>query len=162
MGSIDNSEDVISMDDVTERFAELRDERAGLVEAIEEAQGALNDLGDDADSDDREEAENEFAYARKQLAEFDENDGDELKTLQELIDELRGNGGDHQFEGDWYPGSMIRESYFEDYARELLEDCGDLPRDLPGYVAIDWAKTADNIRVDYSSVEYDGVEYLYR
>jgi hypothetical protein len=162
MGDIDNSEDVISMDDVTERFAELRDERAGLVEAVEEAQGALNDLPDDASEDDRTEAEDELAYARKSLQEFDSNDGDELETLTKLLDETRGYGGDHQFEGDWYPGSLIRESYFVEYVQEMLADIGDLPRDLPGYIAIDWDKTADNIRVDYSTADFDGVEYLYR
>lgn len=155
--------DILSMDDLTTRFAELRDERAGLVEAIEEAQGALNDLGDDADSNDRDEAENEFAYARKQLAEFDENDGDELEKLQGLLDETRGYGGDVQFEGDWYPGQLIAESDFEDYARELAEDIGAIPDDASWpCTCIDWEKAARELQVDYSSVTYDGTEYLYR
>jgi hypothetical protein len=29
-------------------------------------------------------------------------------------------------------------------------------------IAIDWEKTADNMRVDYGSVDYDGTTYLYR
>jgi hypothetical protein len=155
--------DILSMDDLTARFAELRDERAGLVEAVEEAQGALNDLPDDTDSEDREEAENEFAYARKQVAEFDENDGDELEKLTQLLDELRGYGGDHQFEGDWYPGSLIAESDFEDYARELAEDIGAIPDDAQWpCTCIDWEKAARELQTDYSSVTYDGTDYLYR
>jgi hypothetical protein len=155
--------DILNMDDLTARFAELRDERAGLVEAVEEAQGALNDLPDDADSDDRDEAENEFAYARKLVAEFDENDGDELEKLTQLLDELRGYGGDHQFEGDWYPGSLIAESDFEDYARELAEDIGAIPDDAQWpCTCIDWEKAARELQTDYSSVTYDGTDYLYR
>jgi hypothetical protein len=155
--------DILSMDDLTARFAELRDERAGLVEAVEEAQGALNDLGDDADSDTRDDAENEFAYARKQLAEFDENDGDELEKLTQLLDETRGYGGDHQFEGDWFPGQLIAESDFEDYARELAEDIGAIPDDASWpCTCIDWEKAARELQTDYSSVTYDGTEYLYR
>ncbi len=45
---------------------------------------------------------------------------------------------------------------------KLLEDIGDLPSDLPSYIEIDWDKTADNLRVDYSEVEYQGTTYLVR
>ena len=79
-----------------------------------------------------------------------------------ILEELEGNGGDEQWRGDWYPGSLIRDSYFPNYARELLEDCGDIPRDLPSYIEIDWAATARNIRVDYTACEIDGVTYWYR
>lgn len=87
---------------------------------------------------------------------------EELKTLSNLLDELKGCGGDEQWRGDWYPVTLIRDSYFTEYTQELLQDCGDLPRDLPHYIAIDWAATARNIRVDYSCVEFDGVTYWYR
>jgi len=86
----------------------------------------------------------------------------EYATLRAILDELSGNGGDEQWQGAWYPGALIRDSYFTDYARDLLEDCGDLPRDLPHYVEIDWTATARNIRVDYTPVEIDGITYWYR
>ena len=41
-------------------------------------------------------------------------------------------------------------------------DIGDLPKDLPAYIVIDWDKTANNIEADYTTVDYDGVEYLIR
>lgn len=78
------------------------------------------------------------------------------------MDELCGSGGDHQWKGDWYPVTLIRDTYFVDAMQELVQDIGDLPRDIPGYLAIDWEETADNLRADYSSVEYDGVTYWYR
>lgn len=92
----------------------------------------------------------------------DDAEDQEFQTLQALLDDLKGNGGDEQWRGDWYPLTLIRDSYFVDYCEELVSDIGDLPREIPPYIAIDWEKTADNLRIDYSFVEYDGVEYLYR
>lgn len=84
----------------------------------------------------------------------------ELETLESLLSELCGNGGDEQWEGDWYPVTLIRDSYFENCMDEMLEDCGDLPKDLPSYLTI----TVDycTLQMDYTSVEYDGVTYWYR
>ena len=64
---------------------------------------------------------------------------------------------------DWHHGeTLIRDDYFTEYVRELLEDCGELPRDLPHYIAIDWDKTARNVRVDYFPIDFDGVTYWIR
>ena len=38
-----------------------------------------------------------------------------------------------------------------DFTMELLESCGDIPKDLPSYVHIDWEGTARDIMMDYSS-----------
>jgi len=58
--------------------------------------------------------------------------------------------------------TAIRDDFFVEYCRQLLEDTGDLPRDLPPYIVIDWEATADNLRVDYSSVTVGGDEYWVR
>ena len=87
---------------------------------------------------------------------------DELAALQAILDDLKGNGGDEQWRGDWYPVTLISNRTFEDHARELLEDCGTIPKDLPWYVAIDWETTAQNLQADYTPVEIDGVTYWYR
>lgn len=86
----------------------------------------------------------------------------ELFKLQAILDDLKGYGGDEQWRGDWYPVTLIRESYFTDYTQEMLEDCGTIPRDLPHWVHIDWEATAREVMVDYSSIEIDGVTYFYR
>lgn len=126
--SIDNSEDYISVSDITDRVEELRTLREDTPEGEE----------------------------------YDDASEEELSTLEGLLNELKGYGGDYQWEGDWYPGYLIRATYFTEAMKELLSDIGGLPVDLPAYLAIDWDKTADNLKVDYSSVEYDGVEYFYR
>jgi hypothetical protein len=89
-------------------------------------------------------------------------ESEELNTLKELLSDLAGNGGGEKWKGDWYPVTLIRDSYFEDYAQELVQDIGDLPDNIPGYLVIDWVATANNIQKDYSSVEFAGVTYWYR
>lgn len=174
MRDIDNSQDVISFDDITERFAELRDEQDSLVEEYREA--AEENEGEDSPSERLADAINALSTFWDITPEevpdsvealdndADEFNGDEeLATLRKLIDETRGYGGDHQFEGDWYPGSLIRDSYFETYAEELAEDVGAISRDAQWPLGcIDWEKAARELQVDYSTVEYDGVTYWYR
>lgn len=77
---------------------------------------------------------------------------------------LRGNGGDEQWRGGWYPLTLIRDSYFEDYARELAEDIhGHALRDAQWpFTCIDWTTAANDLLMDYGTVEYDGVTYWYR
>lgn len=91
-----------------------------------------------------------------------DDEDQEYQSLEKLLDDLRGNGGDEQWRGDWYPITLIHEKYFVDYCEELVSDIGDLPREIPSYIEIDWDKTAENIRQDYFSVDFDGEEYWTR
>lgn len=129
---ITNSDDLIDVRDVIARVEELRTQR------------------------DEINPEDDLPYS------LNTYDRAELMALESLLDDLKGNGGDEQWEGDWYPVSLIRDSYFVDAMQELVTDTGDLPRDIPSYLAIDWEKTAENLQVDYSSVEFEGVTYWYR
>ena len=135
----------IDMEDITTRYAELRDERADLE----------TDCGD---------AENDEALtdACRALAEWDGDNGEELKELGELIEELRGaGGGDHQFEGDWYPRELIDAEDFEEYAEELASDCYDIPDTWP-HRCIDWEKAARELSQDYSLISFRGSDYYWR
>lgn len=93
----------------------------------------------------------------------DEQGQGELLTLTELLDDLKGNGGDEQWRGDWYPITLVRDSYFEDYARELADDIGAVNKDLswPNN-CIDWERAARELLMDYTSTEFDGITYHYR
>lgn len=86
----------------------------------------------------------------------------ELASLETLLLTLEGEGGDEQWEGEWYPQTLIRDSHFRDYARELCEEIGAIPKNFPNYIEIDWEKTARNIRMDYSAFEFEGVTYWAR
>jgi antirestriction protein len=91
------------------------------------------------------------------------DDATELVALRELLGELRGYGGDEQWRGDWYPVTLIRDSYFKRYAMELADELGAVPADA-GWpcTCIDWDQAARELQWDYSSVEFDGVTYWYR
>ena len=82
---------------------------------------------------------------------------DDLEKI-EAIDTLEREVGS-EFE---YGVTLIPFKDFTDYVKELLVDCGDLPSNIPSYISIDWEDTADNIKVDYSEVEYLGTDYLFR
>jgi hypothetical protein len=139
--TISNSDDVIDSRDVITRLEELRDARQSIVDARDDA---------DATLDDKE-------LAIKTLAEWGDDNGAEFNSLMDL--DSNGDG----YSGDWkYGATLIRDSYFEDYARQLCEDIGDVPKNLPHYIEIDWAATARNIRMDYTSVSFDGVDYWVR
>lgn len=104
-----------------------------------------------------------FEELEDEDAHDDTDDAAEFALLSELLDDLKGYGGDQQWKGDWYPITLIRDSYFVEYAQELAEDIGAINSDLDWpYSCIDWEKAARELRADYSSVEFDGVTYWYR
>ena len=135
----------IDMEEITDRFAELRAERADL-----------ETERDDAEGDDYAEA------AARALHEWDDDNGEELAELEELLEELRGaGGGDHKWEGDWYPRELIDADDFEEYAEELASDCYDIPDTWP-HRCIDWKQAARELSQDYSMVSFRGSDYYWR
>lgn len=145
MSEINNAADVIDSRDVIARIEELQDERQSLADALEEAEA-----DDDA-------AATEAAQAA--LQEWDgSEDRDELRALLALQDEARGYS-------DWqYGATLIRDSYFADYARDLAEDLhGGKIRDAEWPMShIDWEAAADALQQDYTCVSFDGVDYWVR
>lgn len=89
-------------------------------------------------------------------------DAAEFAQLSDILEELSGNGGDEQWRGDWYPTTLIWDSYFPIYARDLLIDCGDISANLPHYVHIDWKATSRDLLVDYTSLDINGLCYWFR
>lgn len=97
---------------------------------------------------------------------LDENDvllEENFPDWEELI-ALRAFAAEaSQYSSDWkYGVTLIKYSYWEEYVKEMLEDCGDIPNNIPWYIVIDWESTAENIAQDYSVVEFDGVDYYIR
>ena len=133
---------------MTKEFSEILDQVFDLRDVIERRE-ELESFKDDHESDPK------GGY-------FSEDESQELDDIVSFMDEVKGYGGDEQFNGDWYPLTFIRDDYFVEYAEELLKDCGDLPQNIPHYIEIDWQATANNILVDYASVEIDGTTYWYR
>ena len=96
----------------------------------------------------------------RDIEQRDECDSEELATLETLLSEMRDNSCCEQWEGNCYPVTLIRDTYFEEAMDDLISDCYELPKDLPSFVnlTIDY----EALRMDYTSVDYDGVTYWYR
>lgn len=143
--------DTVTVSDLsTEDILDIRD-LIELWEELDEIATAREDWENDEGRDDDDEPDD-----------LDDDQGEVYKALAELLDELKGCGGDEQWRGDWYPLTLIRDSYFVDYARELVEDCGYISKDLPGWIALDWERTAEAVQQDYSIVSIGGVDFWYR
>ena len=87
----------------------------------------------------------------------------ELTELETLLDDLKDSGGDERWEGDWYPSTLIRDSYFKDYAQQYAEDVGAIRDDVHWpCTCIDWDQAARELQMDYSATEFNGMTYWYR
>lgn len=90
--------------------------------------------------------------------ELDADEQEEYNALVALQEQAEG------YAADWRHGeTLIRDSYFTEYAQELAEDIGAVKDDTgwPGR-HIDWDAAADELKQDYTAVEFDGVTYWVR
>ena len=67
------------------------------------------------------------------------------KYFDEEEDENLGEEIDEAYQGEWASD--------EEFVQDLVEGIGDLPRDLPFYIHIDWEGTARDIMMDYGEVD---------
>lgn len=157
---ITNSEDIIDSRNVIDRISYLEDERAALADEVDNAKQTYEDAIDPTSclgKEEKKEAKDNWKTAIEKLTEYDESDeGRELKALKALQDDCEGYS-------DWKHGAtLIRDLYFEQHAKELAEDLGDMKDDRWPYTHIDWERAADELKQDYSAVDFDGVEYWIR
>lgn len=145
---ISNNEDILDIRDIIEQFETLESE---IVTKFNEQSHEATDSDDDL-----------FKAWLHQNRHEDEQ-SEEFSILLSLLEDLKGYGGDEQWRGDWYPLTLIRDSYFEKYAQELAEDIGAIDRNAhwPNN-CIDWERASRELEIDYTTVEFDGVTYLYR
>jgi hypothetical protein len=169
VNTIDNTDDIIDVRNIIERVEELREERDALQTAKDDAEAAaerpaewsvLQEKAMCFDNPERADDAALYAKAAEDLREWKASNVEELARLESILSDLEGNGGDHQWDGSWYPITLIRDTYFEAAMDELLEDIGDLPKNLPSYLTI--TVDYDALRMDYTSTEIDGVTYWYR
>ena len=101
-------------------------------------------------------------YSGNDLQEFTEEFGEDNIEFKEEIEKLISDGYDKEaikgfiddcgyddleyFE-EAYQGRYKND---EDFTWQLLEDIGDLPKNLPGYIHIDMEATTSDIMMDYT------------
>lgn len=137
MEALDNWADVVDSRNIVDRVNELQDQ-----------QMAHHEDQEDQDPDDR-----------VPWSAVDPAAADELRELEELLAQLRDVGGDTPEDGM----TLVRESYFQDYAQELADDIGATnPNAGWPLNCIDWEQAARELRMDYTSVEWGDVTYFVR
>lgn len=166
--TVDNNQDILDSWDIIARLKELESNREEIIEAAKEKRARLDALTLLAVERDftSAEADEEIAlqsslWLTEDGAEFtytwSEDDETEYQILKAVNDDGEGIP-------DWKHGAtLIRDSYFEDYAREFAEDIGAL-KDSDHWPCnyIDWEKAVRELRMDYSAVEWDDVTYWVR
>jgi hypothetical protein len=122
-----------------------------IIERIEELEANREDVKDGFEP-------TEDAMLLEALTEWDYSDeGTELKALKALAEE------GESVASDWPHGAtLIRESYFTEYAQQLADDIGfSIAQKWPNN-HIDWNAAAEELKQDYTEVDFDGVTYLVR
>jgi hypothetical protein len=128
--------DIIDVRDIIARVEELRDSQKEHIEAMFKPGGEYMKPWAD------------FTVAK------------ELAILENLLKNLCGYGGDEQWEGDWYPVTLIKDSYFEESMDEMVADCYQLPKEMPYWMSI--KIDYEELKQDYSEVEFEDDTYYYR
>lgn len=163
---ISNSDDIIDSRDVIARIEELESELETLTEAVDDTSGEVDETlqaldaaeGEDEIAEARENHEKALeahADANSELTDWD--GAEELKILKAFADEGEASP-------DWQHGeTCIREDYFTEYAQELAEECCEVPaeRRWP-FTCIDWEQAARELKMDFTTAEFDGVTYYLR
>lgn len=142
-------ERVIDSRDLLARYDALNEERDALIDAVTDAQ-KTNDP-------------TKIAAAEEALEDWRTSaNGGEWKDLQTVIDAIGAHPIDsrHAFVAGEI---LIRDDYFEKYAQELAEEMGLLEHcDQWPARCIDWAQAAEELKVNYVSVEIESETYWFR
>ena len=109
--------------------------------------------------------ENTFGWDEDELVGFIEIYGEEKFKLHfeeyaDMVDDI-GNDVVSAFLNvfDIESVSSCRDAYMgcyesgAEFAQSIAEDCGDVPRDMPSWIEIDWKASWDNLSFDYFESE---------
>ena len=104
--------------------------------------------------EDMTESFEDIRFEEEEIESWKEDFEDELKEIDDVENEMGS-----EFE---YGVTLVDVDDWEEYVEELLEDIGYIPKDFPSWIEIDWKATANNVKVDYTEVTYQGNSYLGR
>lgn len=136
-----NGDDTIDSRELAELLAEMASDRVDLEDAANEW----------------EQSDEAKAAAEQALAEWDDEHGEQYEALKDFCDSAE------QYCDDWVHGvQLIEDSHWTEYAEQLTDDLGALPSGIPEWVVIDWEQTAENLKADYTAVEWGAYTYWVR
>ena len=99
----------------------------------------------------------DIRFEEEGIQSWKEDFEDELKEIEE-IDTIENELGS-EFD---YGVTLVDVDDWEEFVEQDLKDLGYIPKDFPSWIEIDWEATANNVRQDYTEVEYQGNSYLGR
>jgi len=127
-------DDILDLRDLWKRYQELQEEIAEVGDELDEVKSAGAQVAD------------ALCY----------DDALDFYALRDLFAEV----GEPDRWGEFDQPSLIRDSYFETYARDYAEDMGRITDDARWpYDCIDWERAARELQSDFSSIEIG--EYTY-
>lgn len=175
MADITNRDDRIDSRDLIEALEDLEGQEGALIDEYAEAKEEADELAEETESE--WQATERLTNAINALSDFwgvmpEEvadcieamaDPQDEFKGLEELVI-LRNFAEQIEDASDYRHGlTLIRESDFIEYAKELAEDIGAIKENAEWPTChIDWDAASDALQMDYSTAEFDGVTYYYR
>lgn len=155
-----NNDDIIDSRQILERIDDLEGEREYLVSALEQCQEAAAEAKSELEAPGvRASCDEDVVEAQRDLAEWDESEeAAELKMLKEFADEAGS------YSEDWkYGATLIRDSYFRQYAMDFADDIGAINKDASWpNDCIDWERAARELQMDYTAIDFNGVDYWVR
>ena len=110
--------------------------------------------------------ENTLGWDEDELVAFVERFGENMfqsyfEEYADMVDDIGNDVVEAFLENfDIESVSSCRDAYMGSYesgaefAQQIAEDCGDVPRDMPSWIEIDWKASWDNL--DYDYVECSG------
>jgi DNA repair exonuclease SbcCD ATPase subunit len=139
-------------------YADTIDSR-DVIELIGELEGEIEALNEERD----ELTSNEVTLSDADNDRVDEID-EELKELQEQLEPLVSLADEASSSPDWeYGETLISDSYFKEYARELAEDIDAIPKNAPWPICfVDWDAASEALKMDYTSVDFAGETFWIR
>ena len=131
---------------MTTHYDDMIDTR-DLIELVNERQELVDALADATESGDADA----IASAAEELASWD----DEYAGVIAFASECEDSFSDYP-----YGETLIRDSYFREYASDLADDIGAVPADAKWpLTCIDWGQAARELQMDYTAVTFNGVTY---
>lgn len=165
------NDNVIDSRRINERVEELESDRQAYVEEIDKWTDRMEELYKDCpefnpdylDTNDpnfmnqwrKRLCGEDLDKAVQDLEDWDDEYGEYLTTLQSIQEQ-------GQSFPDWdYGTALISEDYFRDYAMETANDIYDIEDRWP-YTCIDWDQAAEELKMDYSTIEAGGYTFYIR
>ena len=159
----DNKDDFIDSKDVITAIEDFETEIEDIVSDIDELQEEVDELEEKRVDEEDDDAIDAFNKDIEKIESKIQEKKDEklvleaeLEILTDLQDEFKGYC-------EWqYGATLIRHNCIDEYLKDEVADLGYLPDNFPHWIVIDWEETCDNLKQDYASGDYDGVEYWVR